>query len=276
MCLVRQTPVVTQDDWLRPVEPFQVFGNTYFVGTSGLSSILVAGTEGHVLLDGGLPESAAIIDANVRKLGFRTTDVRLIVNSHEHFDHAGAIAGLQRLTGGIVAASADAARALSQGRPLPHDPQASSTGYPAVSNVRVIADGETLRVGSLAVTAHFTPGHTPGATTWTWQSCEGARCLNVVYSDSLSAVADDGFQFSADSKRPSIVETFRKSLARVEALPCDVLLVPHPFAMGLVEKLARRLKNPAVNPFVDSNACRAYASGQRKRLEERIASEKQP
>jgi metallo-beta-lactamase class B len=262
------------DEWNLPLDPFRVFGNTYYVGTAGLSAVLVTSNDGHVLLDGGLPQSAPMIDANIRKLGFRTEDVQLILNSHEHYDHAAGIAALQRASGATVAASPEGARALAQGASLAHDPQPTAAKFPPVKNVKVVGDGETLRVGSLAVTAHFTPGHTPGATTWTWRSCEGSRCLNVVYADSLSAVSDEGFRFSGDAKRPSIAETFRKSLAVVEALPCDVLLVPHPFVMAMEEKLERQRKDRSVNPFIDAGACRAYAARQRKAFEARLASEK--
>ena len=262
------------DEWNRPVDPFRVYGNTYYAGTAGLSVVLVTSDDGHLLLDGGLPQSAPIIDANIRRLGFRTEDVRLIVNSHEHYDHAAGIAALQRASGATVAASPEGARALEQGASLPHDPQPTAAKFPPVKNVKVIRDGETLHVGPLAVTAHFTPGHTPGATTWTWRSCEGSRCLNIVYADSLSAVSDDGFRFSGDGTRPPIVEIFRRSLAVVEALPCDVLLVPHPFALDLDEKRARQRKDPSVNPFIDAGACRAFAASQRKAFEARLASEK--
>jgi metallo-beta-lactamase class B len=262
------------DEWNRPLDPFRVFGNTYYVGTAGLSAVLVTSDDGHVLLDGGLPQSAPVIDANIRRLGFRTEDIQLIVNSHEHYDHAAGIAALQRASGATVAASPEGARALELGASLPHDPQPTADKFPPVKNVKVIRDGETLRVGPLAITAHFTPGHTPGATTWTWRSCEGARCLNVVYADSLSAVSDEGFRFSGDGTRPSIVETFRRSFDVVEALPCDVLLVPHPFVMGMDEKRARQLKDPSVNPFVDAGACKAFAARQRTAFEARLASEK--
>jgi metallo-beta-lactamase class B len=262
------------DEWNQPREPFPVFGNTYYVGTAGLSAVLVTSDDGHVLLDGGLTQSAPVIDANIRKLGFRTEDIKLIVNSHEHYDHAAGIAALQRASGATVAASPEGARALELGASLPHDPQPTAEKFPPVKHVKVISDGETLRVGRLAVTAHFTPGHTPGATTWTWRSCEGARCLNVVYADSLSAVSDEGFRFSGDGTRPSIVETFRRSFDVVGALPCDVLLVPHPFAMGMDEKRARQKQEPAVNPFVDAGACKAFAARQRTAFEARLASEK--
>jgi metallo-beta-lactamase class B len=236
-----------------------------------LTAVLVTSDDGHILLDAGLPQSAAVIDANIRKLGFRTEDIRLIVNSHAHFDHAGGIAALQRVSGATVAASDAGARALRQGAPSPDDPQPKSDRYGPVKNVKVIADGETVRVGPLGVTARFTPGHTPGATSWTWQSCEGSRCLNLVYVDSLSAVSEDGFRFTG---RPSLVETFRRSIGVVERLPCDVLLAPHPFAIGLEAKLAVMKKDETVNPFIDAGACRTFAATQRKAFEARIASEK--
>jgi metallo-beta-lactamase class B len=265
------------DEWNQPQEPFRVFGDTYYVGTKGLAAVLIASDAGLILIDGALPQSAPLIDANIRNLGFRTEDVRLILNSHEHYDHAGGIAALQRASGATIAASAPAARALQQGYPTSEDPQYASglkLRFAPVRNVRVIADGEGLRVGPLEVTAHFVPGHTPGATMWTWKSCEGGRCLNVVYSDSLTPVSDDGFRFTGDATRPSIVKTFRRSIARLEAVPCDVLLAPHPEFIDMTGKLARRKQQPDANPFVDATACKAYATGAHKRLDQRVASER--
>lgn len=261
--------------WNRPLEPFRIFGNTYFVGTAGLSAVLVTSDEGLILVDAGLPQSAPIIDAGIRKLGFRTEDIRLIVNSHAHFDHAGGIAALQRVSGARVAASPAGARDLEQGGPSPDDPQPTSHRYPPASWVQVVQDGETLRVGPLALTAHLTPGHTPGATTWTWRSCEGERCVDVVYADSLTAVSEDGFRFSGDARRPSIADQFRNSLTKVEQLPCDILLAPHPWAVSLEQKAARLVQDPSANPFIEAGACRAFAATARKRLEERLAKEAQ-
>jgi metallo-beta-lactamase class B len=283
LALAQSAPALTPDPpvqcadceaWNRPREPFRVFGNTHFVGTEGLSAVLVTAERGHILIDGGLPQSAPLIDANIRKLGFRTEDVRLIVSSHEHFDHVGGLAALQRASRATVAASAAAARALEQGAPTPEDPQATTERFAAIKNVKVVEHAEMLRVGPLAITAHLTPGHTPGATSWTWRSCEGSRCLDMVYADSLSAVSDEGFRFSGDAARASIAETFRRSLSVVEQLPCDVLLAPHPFAVALDAKLLEWQKEPAANPFVDKDACRRFAAMQRKRLDERLAREK--
>ena len=267
-------------EWNKDREPFRVFGNTYFVGVDGLGAVLITSDAGLILLDGGLTESAPLIDAHIRKLGFRPENIRLIVNSHAHYDHAGGIHALQVLSGAQVAASPDGARALEQGSPVAADPQfafgAEANGFPAVPHVRVVRDGETLTVGTLGVTAHFVPGHTPGSTTWTWKSCEGARCLNMVYADSLTAVSAPGFRFSGDASHPSLEAGFRASIATVAALPCDVLLATHPGFLAMDEKLAARVKSPGTNPFVDPGACRAYAERAARGLDERLAEERKP
>jgi metallo-beta-lactamase class B len=268
---------VAQDDWNTPHEPFRIFGNTYYVGTAGLSAILITSKAGHILVDGGLPQSARLIMANIRTLGFEPRDVRLILNSHEHFDHAGGLGALQRATGARVAASPAAARALRQGHPAPDDPQYTSglkVRFDAIRQVETIADRTTLQVGPLAITAHFTPGHTPGATTWAWRSCEGTRCVDIVYADSLTPVSDDGFKFTGDGTRPSRVDAFRASIDRVEQLPCDVILAPHPEFVDFARKVARLEAGATGNPFIESNACRTYAAAARKRLEQRIADER--
>ena len=252
--------------WNEARAPFRVFGNTYYVGTAGLASILVTSKDGHVLLDGGLTQSAERIDANIRALGFRTGDVKLILNSHAHFDHAGGIAALARLAGASVAASETGARGIEKGGTLPEDPQnglgPAFMNFPAVRGVRAVKDGETLRVGELAVTAHHTPGHTPGSTTWTWKSCEGGRCLDMVYADSVTAVSADGFRYTGAAEA-----AFRRGLAAIAALPCDILLTPHPSA----SKLDERAK---VGSFVDPGACKEYAASGVKGLDRRIAEEK--
>ena len=264
-------------EWNVPQEPFRVFGNTYYVGVTGLGSVLVTSDQGLILLDGGLPQSAPLIDANIRKLGFRTEDVRLIVNSHAHFDHAGGIAALQRASGATVAASAWGARAIENGAPPADDPQyvvgTANAAFPAVKRVRVVTDGEILRVGPLAITAHLTPGHTPGSTSWTWRSCEGARCLGIVYADSLNPVSAPGFRFSGDGTHPSIEAAFRRSIGTVAGLPCDILLAVHPSFMGMADKLRRLRESPGSEPFVESGACRTYAGDAERRLDQRIAEE---
>lgn len=266
------------DTWNAPREPFRVFGNTYYVGVKGVSSLLITTDAGLILLDGALPQSVPLIDANIRKLGFHTEDIRLIVNSHEHYDHAGGIAAIQRYSGATVGASAIGARALQKGEPLADDPQygfgRDENAFPPVKNVRTVADGEALRVGDVALTAHYTPGHTPGSTTWTWRSCEGTRCLNIVYADSLTAASAPGFRFTGDATHPSIADSFRRTIKTVEQLPCDIVISTHPEATSLDVKLQRREHQGQVDAFVDAAACRTYAAEAAKRLEQRLAEEK--
>jgi metallo-beta-lactamase class B len=262
------------EDWNRPVEPFRIYGNSYYVGTAGLSALLVTGDAGHVLLDAALPQSAARIDANIRKLGFRTEDVRLILVSHGHFDHAGGVAAMQRASGATVAVSESTAAALRRGENTPDDPQfafgKAVNGFPPVTEVRVVRDAEVSTVGALALTAHYIPGHTPGSTAWTWQSCEGTTCLRMVYADSLTAVSAPGFRYGPG------LETFRRSIERVAALPCDVIVSPHPAFTNMEAKLNARARSPTgPNPFVDPKGCRSYAATAMRGLEARRAAESQ-
>ena len=258
-------------------EPFKVFGNTYHVGMAALGSILITNGGPSILIDGGMTQSAPLIDANIRKLGFKTEDIRLIVASHAHFDHVGGIAALQRATGAEVAALAPQRDALMRGEPTPDDPQfafgKAFNGFPAIATVRTAADGETLRVGDLAVTAHAVPGHTPGSTTWTWRSCEGPRCYNIVYADSLNPVSSPGYKFTGDATHASLVARFRQSVETVRALPCDILLTPHPSFSHLDAKLAARKAAGSPDPFVTPEGCKAYAAEAGRKLDARIAEE---
>lgn len=260
-------------EWNAPQPPFRVHGNTYYVGTRGLGAVLVTSDAGHVLIDGGLPESAVIIAASIEALGFSTEDVKLLLNSHAHFDHAGGLAALQRASGAVVAASPRAASVLERGASGADDPQHGvALSFPPLAGVRVIADGETLRVGPLALTAHFTPGHTPGGTTWTWRSCEGERCVSIVYADSQTPVSADNFQFTRSRTYPSAVADFERGFAVLERLQCDVLLTPHPGASAWWERVAAR-DSGAPNALIDAEGCRRYAAAARERLARRLASE---
>jgi metallo-beta-lactamase class B len=259
-------------EWNAPQKPFRIFANTWYVGPHGLSSILVDTGQGLALFDGDLPESAPLIEAHVRALGFRVRDIRWILNSHAHVDHAGGIAALQAASGAQVLASRDGARDLEAGGADPGDPQYGSVpDYLPVPSVRVLRDGETVQLGSVAVTAHYTPGHTPGSTSWTWTSCKGAHCLRMVYADSLSAVSAPGFRFI---DHPDYVVRFRSAIATVAALPCDLLMTPHPDASGFWVKVARRTSDSDVAPLVDAGSCRAYAAEATENLDARLAAER--
>jgi metallo-beta-lactamase class B len=261
--------------WNATQKPFRVYGNTYYVGVRGLNSILITSDHGHVLIDGDLAESAPKIAASVLALGFRMEDVKLILNSHVHFDHAGGIAELQRLSGAKVAASRSSAKVLQDGHSGADDPQFGSIrGIPPVADVEVVEDGETVRVGPLQLTAHLTPGHTPGGTTWTWKSCERARCLDLVYADSLTPVSAAGFQFTRNITYPDALEDFENSFAQLDTLPCDILLTPHPEASDLWERLEKHAHGAGADAFVDPTACRRLVEVARERLQARVEAER--
>lgn len=256
--------------WNRPQQPFQVFGNTYWVGTYALGSVLVTSDSGHVLIDGGLPESVNQIRDHIRQVGFKIEDIKLILNTHVHYDHAGGIAELQRLSGARVAASAGSAPVLKTGMPEPDDPQFGLlAGFEPVRSVRVVRDGETLSVGALRLTAHMTPGHTRGGTSWSWRSCEGARCLNVVYADSLSPVSNSTFKYTSSP----LLKAFETSYATLEGLPCDILLMPHTGFSPILENLAARDGGKA-DAFIDAGACKAYVAAMRANLIRRVETER--
>ena len=259
--------------WNRPHAAFRIYGNTYYVGTDGLSSVLITSSTGHVLIDGALPESASRIVANIRSLGFRVEDVKLIVNSHVHFDHAGGIAELQKLSGARVAASPWTADVMKKGAVPRDDPQYGAIRpITRVARVETIKDGDALSAGAVTVTAHLTPGHTPGGTSWTWQSCENGRCLNLVYADSLSPVSANGFRFSRRKEYPS-AEDFERSFSFLESTPCDILVTPHPDASGLWNRQEQRASRP--DALVDPNACRVLAEKSREQLKKRLATERE-
>jgi predicted alpha/beta superfamily hydrolase len=199
--------------------------------------------------------------------------IRVILNSHAHFDHAGGIAALQRATGAAVEASPWSAHVLEAGHSLPGDPQLGVVdSFPAVLRVRVLSDGQIVRVGSVALTAHFTPGHTPGGTTWTWRSCQDGRCLDLVYADSQTPVSENYFFFTRNTTYPAAVSDFARSAATIAALPCDVLLTPHPGASGFWDRVGRRDAGDS-DALVDSNACKRFATTARQQVAERIRRE---
>lgn len=256
-------------DWKAdiPAPPRRIHGNAWYVGTCGLSVILLTGDRGHILLDGGMESSVPLIEANIRRLGFRLQDIRYILNSHAHYDHAGGLARLQRDTGATVVARGDDADAIENGRGTRTDPQFLSVdAFAPASDVRRIDDGETLGLGKLAITALATPGHTPGGTSWTWQSCEGDRCLHMVYADSLTALTDDEYRYR---DHPDLLARLRASIAAVAGTPCDLLLTPHPDASRLWE----RIGPGAQHPLIDTGACRRYAERSADSLAKRLAKE---
>lgn len=257
--------------WNAPVEPFRVLGNTYYVGTQNLTSLLVTSDFGHVLIDGGLPESAPLIAANIEKLGFKVTDIKAILQSHAHPDHVGGIAQLQQLSGAAVYARRPANEVMQTGTLPPEDPQYErrSKKMPTVANVWVVHGDQLLGVGSNRFRALATGGHTPGGTSWAWESCQDKVCLQMVYADSLSPVSGAKYRFS---DHPEVLAAFEASFAALESQPCEVLITPHPDGTGFFEKV--RQAAGKADALKDAEACKRYAATARQRLAARLEQEK--
>lgn len=254
-------------EWNQPQAPLHVFGNTYYVGVAGISSLLLDAGSELVLLDGGLPQSARLIVENIRHLGFEPEDISTIVLSHAHFDHAGGIAALQRLTGASVLSSEAGVLALHAGDLMADDPLFAqgfeNRSFPAVPEAIAVADGIELVIGDLVLRGVYTSGHTPGGMSWTWRTCEGARCLDMVYADSLGPVAADGYRFT-----DALGSALRNSIAAVAEFDCDILVTTHPFQFDLQGKATLGRES-----FVDAGACQRYAAAALQQLERRLLTE---
>lgn len=260
-------------DWLAPQEPFALYGNTYYVGTGDISALLITSPQGHILIDVGATRAAPIVAKNIRSLGYKVEDIRYILNSHAHEDHAGGIAELQKLSGATVLTSAASMQILASGQPDKTDPQLADLEVMApLTKLRVVEHGEVVRLGPLALTAHMTPGHTKGGTSWTWQETEKGRLANMVFADSLTAFSGKGVPFSANPGFPDATAAVEKSIATINAFKCDVLVTAHPAMGGLWERKDKQaaLGNVA---FIDQKACVNYTAKARARLEKTLAAD---
>lgn len=251
-------------EWLAPRPPTRLFGDSHLVGFAGLSVALIDTGDGLILVDGALPQAAPAILANVRRLGFDPQDIRYILSTEPHFDHAGGLAALSRDTGATVVASPRGAEGLRSGRLAADDPQ---RGYdhrfpPVTGSIREVRDRETLRLGHTTVTAHATPGHTMGSMSWSWRSCEGRSCRAIVFASSLNPVAADGYRYTALASR-GVVQGFRRSHAAMRAMRCDILVTAHPDPANGGRGYSDR-----------PGACRAYGETSRRALDTRLAEER--
>ncbi len=260
--------------WNTAQAPFRVHGNTWYVGPRGLAVVMIETDDGLLLFDGALPQSVPQIEANLRALGHRLADVRWILVSHAHFDHVGGVAALQQASGARVAAAPGAATALRSGTVPADDPQAAygdAMRFAPVADVVAIEDGAALEFGGLQITAHHTPGHTPGGSSWSWSSCDNGDCVTAVYADSLTTVSADGFRFSDDPQR---VAAFERSIATIAALDCPLLLATHPGFTDLFERQAVAEASGERGAFIDPQACRRYAERAAEQLRKRLQAER--
>ncbi|MGQ7829261.1 subclass B3 metallo-beta-lactamase [Altererythrobacter sp. Z27] len=253
------------DDWDKPAKPFQIHANTYYVGTCGIAAILIVADDGLVLIDTGTEPGSQVVEANIAALGHSISAVKAILTSHEHFDHVGGLARLQALSRATVYTGTDAAPVLRTGKDDPRDPQAGlhEPMKPVAGEIRAAADGEVLNLAGTRITALATPGHTLGAMSWEWESCDGAGCVTIVLADSLSPVSADDYKFT---EHPEYVAMFRKGIARMAGTNCDLLLTPHPSASDMIERAK-------TGSFVGGTSCADYADTKAKGLEGRLAKE---
>jgi metallo-beta-lactamase class B len=237
----------TSRDWNKPVPPFQVVGNLYYVGAAEVTSFLITTPKGHFLLDGGFAETAPQIERNISQLGFKLRDVKFLLNSHAHFDHAGGLARLKKLSGAKFVASDPDASLLKNGG---HgDFRFGDTlTFPPVEPDQIIHDGESIQIGDQKLTAHLTPGHTKGNTTWTTKISEGTKTYDVVFAGSPSIL---DYQLAGRESYPGIAADFEKTFAIFKTLPCDIFLSAHGSMFALKEKRERLMRGEKPNPFID-------------------------
>lgn len=262
---IRALVVIGQQD--RAVAPVQIADSLYYVGTRDAASFLIVSESGHILIDGGYPGSPTKILASIRQLGFDPRDIKILLNTHGHFDHAGGLAELKRQTGATLLASPLEAELLEQGGR--NDPWfADHLSYEPVTVDHRLQHGETIRLGEAVLTAHFTPGHTKGCTSWTITAKVAKVDRQVLLFCSLSQL---GIPMKGHAAYPNIADDFRTSLKLLKALPCDVFLTPHALQWGLRAKRAKREAGDA-SAFVDPEGCRAYLGESEARFTEALSS----
>lgn len=244
----------TDNSWNQPVEPFKIAGNIYYVGANDVTSYLITTAKGHILLDSGFAETVPLIKANIAKLGFKLTDVKAIINSHAHCDHAGGLTELKRLTDAKLYASEADAKLLARGGK--DDPNfGNELLFEPVTADSTFVDGWKLKLGGVSLTANVTPGHTKGCTTWTTTVKEGKRKLNVVFVCSTSA---PGYKLVGNEKYPEIASDYENTFRRMRAMKVDVFLVSHATAFGMSEKAEKLKAGAKTNPFIDPAGYKEY------------------
>ena len=260
LALTLSAPAFAQANWNKPAEPFHVIDNIYYVGTEGLGAYLFTGEEGHVLLDGATPEGAAVIKANIAKLGFKLSDVKILLNSHAHFDHSGGLADLKAATGATLQAMEGDISALEGGFYLGSE-DVKTMGAPPVKVDRVLKDGDKVELPGITLVAHATPGHSRGCTSWGTTASAGGENYEVLVFCSATVAAN---RITPPLQYDGIVEDYRTTFAKAKTMRVDIPLAPHPEFFGLLQKADKAKADKTQNFFVDPGAFQPYI----KRLEE--------
>jgi metallo-beta-lactamase class B len=273
-CLSAPSPTTAQQSfpveaWNKPFKPFHIIGNIHYVGTNNLACYLLTTPQGHILLDTALQESAPIVRANIEALGFKLKDIKIILSSHAHFDHVAGHADMKAATGAQVYATAADAVVLESGGKKGFYPLGD---YKPVKVDKTLKDGEVVRLGKLAMTAHLTAGHTEGNTTWTTMVEEGGKQYNVVFVGSMSI--NDGVHLVNFPAWPGVAEAYTKSFQTLKALPCDVFLGPHAPFFNMEAKVKLLETNPKTNPFIDPAGYQNYIAGYEKSYHAQLQKER--
>lgn len=252
-----------------PFPPHKVVGNVYYVGSRDLASYLIVTREGHILINSSFPETVPLIREAIEKLAFRLGDVKILLTSHAHSDHVAGNARVRQLTDAkVMVMEGDEEIVRSGGK---GDFQYASTWEPCPVD-RVLRDGDTVKLGESTLTAHKTPGHTRGCTTWTMGVMENGKTYRVVVIGSPNV--NPGYRLVGNEKYPGIAEDFQKCFQVLRSLPCDVFLGAHGNYYGMAEKYERLKKDPAVNPFVDPEGYRKYVADKEKAFRDELARQK--
>src|SRR5678816_4042646 len=254
-------------DQAGPFKPFRIISNIYYVGTSDVTSYLIVTPNGHILLDTGYEESAPIIKANIAELGFKLSDIKIMLSSHAHFDHVGGHADMKRETGARVFASAGDTPVLESGGTKTFFQIGS---FKPVKVDHVLNDGSRVTLGDTTLVAHVTPGHTAGNTAWTTTVTENGKQYRVVFVSSMSI--NPGVHMVNFAPWPDIADAYAKSFQALRALPCDIFLGPHAGFFNLQEKAAR-MDKAGTNPFVDTNGYKNYIARFERLYHEQLKQE---
>lgn len=253
-----------------PVEPFRIIGNVYYVGASEVTSFLITTPKGHILVDSGFPETASQIIKNIRTLGFKPEDIKLMVNTQAHFDHAGGFAEIKRLSDAkMIASPLD--KILIEAGGKGDFTWGDTLDYEPVKVDRVVRNGERVTLGGASLTAIFTPGHTKGCTAWEYSVTEKGRKFKVLFWGSASS---PGYKFYDNKNYPNIVAEYEKTFAIMKTLKPDVFLASHGSFFDLLEKAEKIRATREPNPFVDNKAFAEYAIEAEKAHRAKLAEQK--
>ena len=253
--------------WNKPMTPFRVIGNIYDVGPAGVAVYLIVTAKGDILTDGGLPEGVAQVEQNITSLGFKLRDVKILLNSHAHFDHSGSLAQIKADSGAKLYASAADTPILQSGH-IDFGPCAE-VDAPPVKVDHVVREGSKVSLGGVTLTAHMTPGHTPGATTWTTTVKDGSVSHSVMF---FSSITTGGNPLVNNAAWPGIADAYRATFAKMKTMKTDVFLAPHGDQMDLDARLAA-LKPGAPNPFVDPDELPKIMAIMRERFDQELAKQ---